>query len=216
MTEKQSFNLFTYNSWILVLSIIGFGVLGAGILFIFQGVLEIPAWIQYILLTLWLAANFLFSSYAAAKPTTIKVSENGLSLETDLDRTTIPWTDIQSHNFVDELLLNSLKIKLKNMETISIIDFKWRGNKEIYGFLQSMHLHQAEDQMEEEIYSGNKIRTFFQSNKKTILGIIFFMVYVNISSNLEDRGAFYTWNPITIYLYWVLPILTFFKLVFTK
>ena len=102
------------------------------------------------------------------------------------------------------------------METISIIDFKWRGNKEIYGFLQSMHLHQAEDQMEEEIYSGNKIRTFFQSNIKTILGIIFFMVYVNISSNLEDRGAFYTWNPITIYLYWVLPILTFFKLVFTK
>jgi hypothetical protein len=216
MTEKQSFHLFTYNSWILFLSIIGFGVLGAGILFIFQGMLEIPAWIQYILLTLWLAADFLFSSYAAAKPTTIKVSENGLSLENDLDRTAIPWTDIQSHNFVDKLLFNSLKIKLKNMETISIIDFKWRGNKEIYGFLQSMHLHQTEDQMEEEVYSGNKIKTFFQSNLKTIFGIIFFMVYVNISSNLEDRGAFYTWNPITIYLYWVLPILTFFKLVFTK
>ena len=104
MTEKRSFNLFTYNSWFMILSIIGFGVLGAGILFIFQGVLEIPAWIQYILLTLWLAEDFLFSSYAATKPTTIKVSENGLSLETDLDRTTIPWTDIQSHNFVDELL----------------------------------------------------------------------------------------------------------------
>jgi len=168
------------------------------------------------LLTLWLAADFLFSSYTVAKPTTIKVSENDLSLETNLDRTTIPWTDIQSHNFVDELLLNSLKIKLKNMETISIIDFKWRGNKEIYSFLRSMNLHQAEDQMKEVIYSGSKINTFFQSNIKTILGIIFFMIYVNISSNLEDRGAFYTWNPTTIYFYWVLPILTFFKLVFTK
>ena len=216
MTEKESFNLFTYNSWILVLAIIGFGVLGAGILFIFQGILEIPAWIQYILLTIWLAADFLFSSFAATKPTTIKVSENGLSLKNDLDRTTIAWTDIQSHNFIDELLLNSLEIKLKNMETISIIDFKWRGDKEIYGFLQSLHLHQAEYQMDEEIYSGNKIKTFFQSNSKTILGIIFFMVYVNISSSLEDQGAFYTWNPIIIYFYWVLPVLTFFKLVFTK
>ena len=86
MTEKESFNLFTYNSWILVLAIIGFGVLGAGILFIFQGILEIPAWIQYILLTIWLAADFLFSSFAATKPTTIKVRENGLSLENDLDK----------------------------------------------------------------------------------------------------------------------------------
>jgi len=93
-----------------------------------------------------LAAYFLFSSYAAAKPTTIKVSENGLSLETDLNRTTIPWTDIQSRNFVDELLFNSLKIKLKKIEMISIINFIWRGNNEIYGFLRSMNLHQADDQ----------------------------------------------------------------------
>jgi len=34
MTENLSYNLFTYNSWFLVLSMVGFGVLGARILLI--------------------------------------------------------------------------------------------------------------------------------------------------------------------------------------
>ncbi len=216
MTEKQSFNLFTYNSWFLVLSMIGFGFLGAVILFIFQGIFAIPAWIQYFLLTLWLAVIFLFSSYAAAKPTTIKVSESSLSLDINLKRITIPWTDVLTYNFSDELLINSLKIGTKNGQEISIIDFKWRGNKEIFSFLHRIQLHRVEHNMEEEIFSGSKIKIFLQSNIQTIFGIVFFMVYVSISSTLEDRGAFYTWNPIAIYFYWVLPILTFFKFVFTK
>lgn len=212
MAENRTYNLFLYNSLFLIPSMVGFAILGAGVLFIFQGILEIPAAIQYILLTLWMAADFLFSSYTAAKPTRINIDENGLFLESNLQITKIPWNDIRSHKFYNELLLNSLKIKLENKETISIIDFKWRGEKEIYGFMQSMYPHLAEEQMEEELGSSNKIKTFFRSNLKTILGIIFFMVFVNISSNLDDRGAFYTWNPIFLYFYWVLPILTFFNL----
>jgi len=216
MPDNKTYHLFLYNSWFLIISIAGFVILGVGILYVFQGIFAIPPAVQYILLTLWIAAAFLFSSYAAAKPTAFTVDINGLSLESNLHSTSIPWIEIQSNHFFDELLLNSLKIKLKNKETISIIDFKWRGKKEIYGLLRSIHLHQTEEQVEKGVSPDNKIKTLSQSNIKIVLGIIFFIFFVTISSNLEDRGAFYTWNPIFIYFYWVLPLMTFFKLVFTK
>jgi len=219
MTENRTYNLFTYNSWFLILCLVGFAVLGIGVLLIFQGIFEIPNPVQYILLTLWLAVVFLYSSYTAAKPTSIQMDKNGLSLINNLKTTNIPWKDIRSQNFYDELFLNSLKIKLENEEIISIIDFKWRGEKEIYGLLHSIKSHQAEEELEEvegELDSSNKIKAFFQSNLKIILGIIFFMVYVQISLNLDDRGAFHTWNPIALYFYWVLPVLTFIKLVFRQ
>ena len=111
--------------------------------------------------------------------------------------------------------MNSLKIKLENKEILSIIDFKWRGEKEIYGFLQGLH-HHSEEKVESNPETRNKVKSFFQNNLKTILGIVFFMVYVNISINLDDQGTFYTWNPIILYFYWVVPVFIFFKLVFAK
>ena len=90
MTENRTYNLFIYNSWHLVLSMVGFMLLGTGVLFIFQGVFEISAAIQYILLTLCGALVFLFSSYTAAKPITINVDDNGLLLVNDLKTTNIP------------------------------------------------------------------------------------------------------------------------------
>ncbi len=214
MTEKRTFQLFSYHSWFLIFSLVGFGILGAGILFIFQGILDIPNWIQYVLLTIWLAADFIFSSFAAARSVVLDLDQQGLRINNLTLTRAYSWNDIQSFRFYDELLLNSIKIRLIDQEMISIIDFKWRGNKEIFSFLQGLNAHLGSESTEDDQKNEKKKKGFIQSNLKTILGMIFFMVYVKISLIFDEQGYFYTWNPIFLYFYWILPVFTFIKLVF--
>ena len=214
MTEKRTFKLFSYNSWFLIISLVGLGILGAGILFLFQGILDIPNWIQYVLLTFWLAADFIFSSFAAARSVELDLDQQGLKINNLARTRAYSWNNIQSFRFYDELLLNSIKIRLIDQEMISIIDFKWRGNKEIYGFLEGLYAHLGSENPEDDHETEGKKQGLIQFNLKTILGMIFFMVYVNISLKFDKQGYFYTWNPIFLYFYWILPVFTFIKLVF--
>jgi hypothetical protein len=172
-------------------------------LLLLQGVLPIPAGIQYILLTAWIAAAFLAAPRLATKPAEIRIRGRRIILrgKRGAERT-IAADDALSYAYYKELLLYSLKINCRDKETISVINFKWNDDTDFRSFRAAL----------EGLLNAPSAETFYRSRVKIVVTLILLAVFVAAATWLLFNRGFDSWNPVAVYYFWVIPGAFFLKM----
>jgi uncharacterized membrane protein len=213
MVPERTFRSYLYSTKLLIITLVGFVLLGTAILLALQRIWSIPSWIQYLALTAMIAAAFVSSCYLAARPARLQINDRGVTIEQNKkDAKTVLWEDIKRYAYYDELMLHSLKVSLRSDETVSIIDFKWNDGAGFQSFLQQFEsgLNASRDRGATD--TVEKAETFYGSRKKGAITVALLVAYVCLVAILWTRDAFGSCNPVVMYYFWVLPVAFFTKM----
>lgn len=213
MNQSKTYSLYLYDTKSLILTLLGGIFLGTAAVFALQSIISIPAWTQYLILTVLIAAAFLASGWLAAHPADVRIEDQTISITKKArPPLEVSWEDITAYAYYEELLLYSLKISLRNHEMLSIINFKWNAQENFNAFLAQFKVWLKARGDEEDQDSVARSATFYGSKKKLVLTIGIFIVYTTLVITLLIGNAFAHWNPIFSYYFWVLPIAFFIKM----
>ncbi len=213
MSHGETFSLYLYNTKSLIITLLGCILLGTAAVFVMQSILFIPAWVQYLLITVLIAGAFLASGCLAAHQATVTIGNQAFSIaEKDRSPREVSWEDIRSYAYYEELLLYSLKISLRGNEMLSIINFKWAPQEDFKAFFQQFEAWLIARGKGEDRDTVARSENFYGSKKRTIITIGVFIVYVGVVVALMIADAFANWNPIFRYYFWVLPAAFFIKM----
>ena len=114
MNQGKTYSLYLYNTKSLLLTLLGGILLGTAAVFGLQSIVFIPAWVQYLVLTVLIVAAFLASGCLAARPAKVTIGDQAISItQKDPAPQEVSWEDITSYAYYEELLLYSLKISLR-------------------------------------------------------------------------------------------------------
>lgn len=204
---KRTFALYLYRTRDFLITLGGLILLGSAALLILNSVLPLSNWMQYALLTAWITGAYFAAGCFAAKPAQVQVSEEAILIAPDKHKPkSIPWKTIKSYAYYEELTLFSLKIALLDGEILSVIQFKWREQTDFQAFLAGFEMLAGANREIE------KAKTFYNSHIKVVLSLTLLILYIAISAILITRNSFSGWPAVSIYFYWVIPILFFLKM----
>lgn len=208
---NQTYFLYRYRTRDLLIAITGLILLGTATILFLDRVLSFPNWAQYILLTLWITGAYFTAGSLTAKPAQFQMKENAIVItQGDKAPETIPLKTVKSFAFYQELGLYSLKITLDDGNMLSIIQFKWKDQRDFQAFLTQFEaIADAAGKIE-------KSETFYRSRLKVIISITLLIAYIAASTLLIIRGSFSSWPALFIYFYWIFPILFFLKMLKAK
>ncbi|MBN1267325.1 MAG: hypothetical protein JXA25_17675 [Anaerolineales bacterium] len=217
MGSERVFRLYLYSTTLLIVVLLGFVLLGTGILLVLQQFWLIPDWIQYMALTVVIAVGFVFSGYLAARPAKLQITNRGVRIKQRKgEARTILWGDIRKYAYYDELTLQSFKVLLRSEKTLSIIDFKWKNKTGFQSFMFEFEagLKASPDNVATTTIERSK--TFYGSRKKVVITITLFIAYVCLAAVLWAGDTFVSWNPVMMYYFWVMPVAFFIKMLKAK
>jgi hypothetical protein len=203
MNNEKKYRVLLYRSEVFLVilgSLLAAGTVG---LLLLQGVLPIPAGIQYILLTAWIAAAFLAAPRLATMPAEIRIRGGKIAIRGKKGaEQTVAADDVLSYAYYKELLLYSLKINCRDKETISVINFKWNDDTDFRSFRAAL----------EGLLNAPSAETFYRSRVKIVVTLILLVVFVAAAAWLLFNRGFDSWNPVAVYYFWVIPGAFFLKM----
>ena len=145
MPKQRLFALFLYRTKTLILTLVGFILLGTLLLVGAQYLWSISDWVQYLILTGIIIAAFVSSRYIAATPASVQIEDQEITIKQDGEADKIiSVEEISSYAYYEELTLRSLKISLHSHKVLSIINFKWKDKTELNSFMRQFELWLAE------------------------------------------------------------------------
>jgi len=213
MVTERTFLLYLYNTTLLIIALVSMVLLGTVTLLVLQHVWFIPAWIQYIILTVSIAIAFVSSSYLAARPARFHITKHGVKIiqRKGKDRIVL-WKDIKEFAYYNELVLHSFKLFLHCEKTVSIINFKWKNDADFQSFLYEFEasLNASRDGVSSTNFEKSK--TIYESRKKVPITITLLFLYICLVVVLYPGDTFNSWNPVLKYYFWVVPAAFFVKM----
>ncbi|MBN1441043.1 MAG: hypothetical protein JW929_16685 [Anaerolineales bacterium] len=200
-----------YQTGTFLAVLIGQIVLGTAFLLLLQGFASIPQGIQYLLLTALIAAAFITSPLFAVTPAEARLAGRAFVIRPKRGgEQIIVEGDVLSYAYYQELILFSLKINLRNGETISVIRFKWGDSSDFQAFFEALETLIGGGAAAPG--TGRRSATFYGSRAKRIVTFVLLAFFLAAAAALLLSGGFRMWNPVGIYYFWVLPAAFFLKM----